>query len=56
MMTVIWCKDLFRCRFPASTDLVTKGTYCDVVFTALVCICHAALVAFIEKFNYGFCK
>lgn len=28
---------------------VVKGAYCNVVFTAPVSICHAALAAFIDK-------
>jgi hypothetical protein len=48
-MTIIRCRDLIRCRFPASADPVVKGAYCNVVFTAPVGICHAALAAFIDE-------
>src|SRR5699024_7036321 len=33
----------------SGSDPVVKGAYCNVVFTAPVSICHAALAAFIDK-------
>ena len=48
-MTIIRCRDLIRCCFPATADPVIKSAYCDVVFTAPVSICHTALAAFIDK-------
>ena len=48
-MTIIRCWDLIRCCFPAAADPVIKSAYSDIVFTASVSICHAALAAFIDK-------
>ena len=45
-MTVIRCRDLIRCRFPAAANPVVKGVYCDIVLATPVGICHAALAAF----------
>ena len=50
-MTVIRCWDLIRCCFPTTADPVVKGAYCNVIFTTLVSICHAAFVAFIDKLD-----
>ena len=48
-MTVSRWWNLIHCRFPPAADPVVKGTYCNVVFTVAVSICHAALAVFIDK-------